>query len=166
MKKLRYIFIIVFVFQFFASNAQNEKFKALFIYNFAKNIAWQGEYSEGDFIIGVYGFSEIVNELENIAQKKKTNNQKIVIKRFKTIEEAEKCNILFIPRNKSNKIEEINTFFGNKQTLVISDKEGLKGADINFVDTEFNLEFEIYPEQIRNKQMKVSQVLIDLSKKK
>jgi len=49
-------------------NAQDEKFKAIFIYNFTKYVNWP--QIEGSFIISILGNSAITGEIESIAAKK------------------------------------------------------------------------------------------------
>ncbi len=145
------------------SYGQNEKFKALFVYNFIKNIEWPVKAQNGDFVIGVLGQPPIVQELEKIVSKKKIANRNIQIKVFESTESITNCHILFIPRKKSKKIDEISLKINDYPTLIISEKEGLKGSDINFVESDFDLEFEIFPVQIQKKGMRVSGTLINLS---
>lgn len=65
-----------------ATNAQNEKFKALFLYNFIKNIEWPQAYKQGDMIIGVMGNTPIIKELETITSSQKAGNQMMKVKVF------------------------------------------------------------------------------------
>lgn len=160
MKKIVFLLLISLVTS--TGFTQSEKFKALFVYNFTKNIDWTAAYKQGDFVIGVYGNSPMIAELIKIANKKKTGNQTIVIKKYSAPHEIHKCHILYLPRNKSSRLPTLQQSLSGKPTLIISDKEGLKGADINFLDQNRSLEFEINPAQIRRKGLKVGSSLVSL----
>ena len=54
-----------------AAFAQKEKYHSIFIYNFSKYVKWPNEKSNGEFVIGVYGSSEIVEDLKVMAESKK-----------------------------------------------------------------------------------------------
>lgn len=87
--------------------AQDEMFKALFMYNFTKDIEWPSAYTQGDFVIGVLGSSPIIAELEKIAQKKKVGNQPIVVKQFSSANSISKCNMIYLPPNKSSQLSAV-----------------------------------------------------------
>ena len=55
--------ILVLVAACLTAKAQDEKFKALFMYNFTKYIEWPQSKQTGDFVIGVVGGSPIIDEL-------------------------------------------------------------------------------------------------------
>ena len=73
------LFIIVLVAFCVSAKAQDEKFKALFMYNFTKYIEWPQTKQSGDFVIGVMGNSAIVSELNAIASKKTVGAQNIKV---------------------------------------------------------------------------------------
>ncbi|MBR5642849.1 MAG: YfiR family protein [Salinivirgaceae bacterium] len=67
------------------AKAQDEKFKALFMYNFTKYIEWPQNKQSGDFVIGVIGNPAIVGELNAIAQRKTVGSQAIKISMLKNL---------------------------------------------------------------------------------
>ena len=127
------------------TQAQNEKFKALFMYNFTKYVEWPTSLKSGNFVIGVLGNSTISEELKLIAGKQKVGGRTIVVKACSSVSEVEGCHTLYIPTNKSNLLSEVNAKFGGKPLLIVTDKEGLatKGACINFVLDGSKLRYEI-----------------------
>jgi hypothetical protein len=67
------ILVLLYIFGNTCSlKAQDEKFKAIFIYNFTKYINWPA--SEGDFVINVLGDEAITREMGEIATKKTVGN--------------------------------------------------------------------------------------------
>jgi hypothetical protein len=146
------------------ANAQNEKFKALFMYNFTKYIEWPVSQRTGDFVIGVLGNSAMVSELNTIASKQKIGSQNIVIKVFSTADEIDNCNILYLPASKSNQIGAVVNKLTGKAILIISDKAGLasQGAGINYVLDGDKLKYEVNKGSLEKRGLVVSNALLAL----
>jgi hypothetical protein len=149
-------------------HAQNEKFKALFIYNFTKHILWPDDYGEGDFVIGILGTSPVVNELNIIASKKSVNGQNIVIERYTSVKQITRCHMLYIPAYNSSKLAAVAEQCKDKPVVIITDefKTNASAASINFIMKEGYLDFEIYKDNILNKGLKVNPKLFSLGNEK
>ena len=145
-------------------NAQNEKFKALFLYNFIKNIEWPPAYSQGDLIIGVLGTNPITKELETITSTQKAGNQTMKVKIFSSVEEIKTCHIIYVSPNKAGLIPQLLTKLNSNNTLIVSDNKGgiQQGAGINFILDGDKLKFEISKQRIEQKGLKVSASLLNL----
>ena len=118
MKRISLLIIAIVVLKFSNVFAQSEKFQALFIYNFTKYIEWPTNNNQ-EFVIGVLGNDIIMNELKKVASNKKVGNQNIIVKTFTNKEEVATCNIVYIPSNKSNKLNEIIAK-ANDNTLIVT----------------------------------------------
>lgn len=167
MKRFAIFFMFTGVFCFFSNklaSAQNAQLQAVFIYNFTKNIDWPPSNSNTGFIIGVLGDSDIIDELHSISKKYKIDNQPIIIKQFSSIDKLSKCNILFVPGAESNNLATILSKLQNQSTLLIVDQaEAAKqGADINFTMHGGKLGFEINPNNLEKRDLKVSSKLLEL----
>ena len=162
MKKL--LLFLCALFFIAGASAQNEMFKALFMYNFTKDIDWPDSYKQGDFVIGVLGNSEIIAELNKIAQKKKVGGQQIKVKKFTAVNDIEKCNILYLPENKSSQLSAALEKLTDKPTLIITDKPGLaqEGAGINYVTVDGGQKFEINRNNIQARGLKINSFLLSL----
>ena len=147
-----------------AGYSQDAKFKALFMYNFTKYIEWPVEKQKGDFVIGIYGSSPINKELAIIAQKKKVGTQPIIVRQINTYSEMKGCNILFIPENRSMKIEEIVSNCSGKGTVLITEKEGMANSysGLNYVTVSGRQSFEVNRENLEKQGVKVNSVLLSL----
>lgn len=160
MKKILLITLFFSVFGFVSkSNAQIEKLKSAFIYNFAKGTEWPASSKTGDFIVGVLGKSDVTPELQKIAGARTIGAQKIALKEFSTVAEISSCHILFIPEGSSKLLPDALTKVGN--TLVITEKAGLitSGAAINFVLQDSKLRFELNKANAESRQLKISGTL-------
>lgn len=122
------------------------KTKVIYIVNFIKYIEWPPDYRSGDFVIGVLNANPaMLQELNKMAATKTAGSQKFVIKNFKTVEEIDKCNILYIPESSNNLLAEATKKLHGKSTLLITETEGdaKKGAAINFIAKDNKQAFEL-----------------------
>ncbi len=145
--------------------AQDEyQAKAFFIYNFTRLVEWPPN-SSGEFVIGIVGNNPITSQLERLTSGKLVSGQKIVIKQFKKVEEIGDCNILYISYSQSSKIADIKSKIGNRNTLIVGEKQGLteEGAAISFILNNDRLSFHINVDNAQNHGLKVSKSLVDMS---
>lgn len=154
------LFIIFFTF----GQDINYKVHSMYMYHFTRYLDWPENKKSEDFVIGVFGNSPIVSELEAIAISKKAGNQTIVIKKFNSVDDLAVCHILFVSSGKSGEIEKILTATNNKPILLVSEKTGLgkKGTGVNFVIIDDKLKFEINKSSIESHGLKVSVDLLKL----
>jgi hypothetical protein len=163
MKKL--IILLSFIsFIGWTANAQNEKFKALFIYNFTKHVEWNANKKSRDFIIAVYGSPELYASLKMIADTKTVGKQNIKVIKVNSPDEIDDCHIFYVAPTKANKVEDIKSHFRSKQVLIIGDKPGLikAGAGINLVTVDGKQKFEISKTNIEERGLDVSNALLSL----
>ena len=122
------------------TRAQDEKFKALFMYNFTKYIEWPQAKQSGDFVIGVIGNSAIVGELETIAQKKTVGAQAIKVKQVSSAEDLTKMHIVYVTEDKSGEAAGIAGKVKGKGVVLITDKPGfaLSTSGINYIKNKNN----------------------------
>jgi len=159
--------ICVALFVFLGStiiNAQNEKVKALFIYNFIKNVEWPQNNTQGDLIVGVLGSNAMKGELESLTNTQRIGNQAIKVRFFSSPEEVTNCHVLYVSPGKTGQISVLLSKLNNQSTLIISDgKNGIsQGAGINFTINDDKLRFEISKNRIEQHGMKVSSNLVKM----
>jgi hypothetical protein len=144
------------------ASAQDEKFKAIFIYNFTKYVNWP--VSEGNFVINVLGNNSIIGEIQGIATKKLVGSSKIEIKKIVTIAEIGKCHILFISAGKNDLLAEAFQIAKKNNILVITENPNSckNGSCINFLNKEGRLTFEISKANIEACGLEVSSDLMKL----
>ncbi|HTA81919.1 MAG TPA: YfiR family protein [Bacteroidia bacterium] len=140
--------------------------KVIFIYNFSKFFEWPQDYRQGDFVIGVINASPtMLAELNKLASQKTSGNQKFVIKNYKSVEEIDKCNILYIPESSNNLLAEVVKKIHGASTLLITDAEGdaRKGAAINFIWKDNKQAFELNKSNADKSHLNMSSSLKSLA---
>ena len=146
------------------SRAQDEKFKALFMYNFTKYIEWPQSKQSGDFVIGVIGNPAIVGELNAIAQRKTVGSQAIKIKEISASDEVTKMHIVYVAENKSDDAAAIAGKVKGKGVVLITDKPGLaqSTSGINYIKKDGKQSFEVNQNHLNEFGVKVSSQLLSL----
>lgn len=130
------------------ATSQIAKFKSVFTLNFIRHIGWPEETKQGDFVVGVVRDKEIASWLEQLSAGKKFGFQNVVVKEFKSVEEVQNCQVLFVSSsiNFNKNASEIIDKVGGKNTLIVCESEGAtsNGAMFNFVVRDEKLKFEIH----------------------
>ncbi len=156
--KLIVLFCLLIIAKTGYSQESKYRFHKVFFYNFTKYIEWPTTYKEGDFIMAVYGESEITELLKEMAEIKKVGVNAIKIISVDRNSLNQKINLLFVPDSQAANFNNIKSALGNKPTLLIAETEGLgkQGAMINFKDVGGKLRFEINTPAINRNGLKVS----------
>ena len=147
-----------------AGKAQDEKFKALFMYNFTKYIEWPQNKQSGDFVIGVVGGSPIIEELNAIAQRKTVGSQTIKVKQISATDDVTKMHIVYVPEGKSGDAEALAGKVKGKGVVLITDKPGYAQsiAGINYIKQDGKPKFEVSNKHLAEEGVKVSAQLLTL----
>lgn len=164
MRKICFLIIGLLFVVHNVANAQDDKFKALFLYNFTKYMEWPEVKRTGDFKIGVLGSSPITNELKAFTAKKSVGSQAIVVEEIMAIADCPKYNIVFVPAKASSNLAEITKNVANKGVLVVSDKQGMAAeySGINFVKNDGQQTFEISLKHIHEEGLNAGKSLMSL----
>ncbi len=165
-KKILYGFILLIMLLFQkVALSQYDMYKALYIYNFTKKIDWPNvdhQEKKQPFSICVFGKDyEITTYLKEFTQSKKVVDRQIIIKETKDIKELLNAEVIYVPRKSYNSFQKSAQQFKYDKPLIISDKNSFL-IDISFVETDEELLFEIKPEKIKKKRLKVSNALLKL----
>jgi len=146
----------------FCSLAQTQNYKQhpLFIYSFTRYVQWPEAYNQGDFEILVLGLSPLIEELKLLATKK-VGDRAIKIIKINGVSEIRKCNMLFVPADKSDKINEILLKIDTQSILLMTEQPGLgaQGSCINFITKEGRLAFELNQAALAKRNLKASNEL-------
>jgi hypothetical protein len=144
--------------------AQEEKFKAIFIYNFTRYINWP--IKSGDFVVTVLGNDPITGEMESIATKKMVGNSKIRIVTINSPSELGNCQIVYVVKSNSDVMAQVVKKAKESNILIITDKQNacLLGAGINFIENGGKLTFEISKQNIESCSLQVNSALLSLGK--
>lgn len=140
--------------------------QSLYIYKFTQFVSWPEEKKSGDFIIGVFGNSPILEELRLMASiKKAANEQNIVVQEVNIEDDLTQYHIIYVTSSKSRQVRTLKEQVGNLPVLIVAEREGMamKGATISFLITDYDiLKFEVNVKQLQDQQMTISDDLIKL----
>lgn len=156
MKKIFFLLLATLLLKVSSGNAQDDKFKALFIYNFTKMIEWPADKKTGDFVIVVMGNPTIAIEI--LGLKKQVVNQPIVVKEVADASAIGECHMLFIGGAEAAKLNAAVGSVAGKPTLVISDVASAcqSGASINFIKSDSGIDYEYSLANLAKQKLSVS----------
>jgi YfiR/HmsC-like len=138
---------------------QNEKFKALFIYNFTNYIEWPG--GNKSFVITILGESPIIGELKAISKIKKVGSLPIEVQKINSSGEVGSAQIVYVPASMKKNLPEITKSLSGKPVLIISD--GAQGEfGINFIEVDQKQSFQISKLNMELRKLKVNSALLAL----
>ena len=161
--------LLVFVIISLNVSAQSSipKAQAMFIYNFCRLIEWPETYRTGTFVVGVIGNSPTYNEINTFIAGKKIGTQSVLIKKYESAGQIDKCHVLFVPFNQTKNMSEIMTKVGANSTLIIGEKGDAitKGAIISFNIVADKLKFEIKPSNAKSRKINISSKLTTMAYK-
>lgn len=142
------------------SMAQEDKFKALFLYKFVEYTEWPTGTRE--ITIGVVGESPVYNELAGFAASK----ENLTVVKIQSSAEVKKCEVVFLPNTKNNLLDQFNSTIGSSSILLVSEDGDLvgQGSDIGFYLEGGKLRFLISEKDIKEKKMIPNSKLMALGK--
>ncbi len=162
--RLLTVSIVLFCSMVATANAQVDKLKAAYLYNFATMTNYPPSHQTGNFIIVVVGNSPIIAELDAIAKVKKIGSQSIEIKKVNSISEIAHAHIVYLPEDQKSKLADLLAKTSSAPTVVVGDADGSssKGAVFNFVLIDQKLRFEVNESKANAKGIKLAANLVKL----
>ncbi|NPD44945.1 MULTISPECIES: YfiR family protein [unclassified Lentimicrobium] len=143
---------------------QMSNYKSLYIYNFIKRIEWPIIESDENFHIVIYGDKNTYESILKIAETKLAGDRLIQVDYIDEVEDLVLADLIYVDYSKRKYIPEVASWIKNRPILLVSDYKNAKFTDINLFETSDGLEFIIRPELIRDKGLKLSDMLIQLGK--
>ena len=136
--------------------------KALFIYNFAKDIEWPTIYNGTDFVIGVAGDVIVLKELKTLLQDKKVSGKKITVEEYIP---GNRYNVVYISSSRNENFETIKKYARKNKTLLVTDDQNLinSGAHISFIIDQDKIRYIANKPEIEKVGLKVSEELMRYS---
>ncbi|MBN2167501.1 MAG: YfiR family protein [Marinilabiliaceae bacterium] len=159
------IVLLTFV-SVFESKAQLQKVQASFIVNFFRYIQWP-ELNSNDFVVGVYGTNPaIIKELNSMAAGQKYRNTSIKVIEVVSVEEAAKCQILFLSAGNSNLPKRMKEVLNNASTLIITEEQNYMPSHsvINFKVVDQKLIFSVNQKNAELRNLAINSRLLALAK--
>lgn len=162
---MRHFTIVVFSFLLLNAgllNAQSqEKIYTSMILNFARGIQWPSFIADDKFVIGVFEYPPLANELNIATEVAKISGKKVEVREFAYAEDVTDCHVIFIPAYKAKQVPKVLASLGKKPTLIVTNKPQLAKTTggINLVLVNGKLQYEINCKSLEEKGMKISSAL-------
>jgi len=157
------------LFYSFRSNSSTDSnaVKAMFIYNFTKYFDWSEQITKNEFVIAVYGNSNVTNYLREIAKRKVVNGKTIIIKVISSEKEAVGVQMIFVPEHSGGVLRALSINEKFKSVLLIAEESGSikRGAHINLVNINGKMGFEINQSLLKHNGVLFSKEISSLAVK-
>lgn len=149
-----------------AEPAMEYQVKAAFLLNFLPFVEWPAAaFSDAStpICIGVLGDDPFGPALDKMIEGEIIHNRKVVVKRFRQLDELKTCHLLFISKSERGRINQILGAVKDASTLTVSETDGFakRGGIINFILEGNKIRFEINPSVARAKGLKISSQLLE-----
>lgn len=172
MAVLRFLFYAAFsCLIIFAGNAGAvEKYseyqvKATFLYNFISFVEWpQSTENRGSITVCTFGETPVFSNLAAF-DGDKVRGKTVEIERIKTINEADKCDVLFLAVSERDKARKLLSHIKNLPVLSVSDIPGFveSGGIIQFVEEGSKVRFKINLNAAKDAGLKISSRLLKIA---
>jgi hypothetical protein len=188
--KIKVYILIVMVLALFAvpqvradsASVREYQVKAAFLYNFIMFVDWPNEKigsNNEPIVIGIIGKDPFENAFDPVKDKQ-AKDRKVIIKRFKGLEELKKdqaafnqeietirkCHLLFICRSEEKVVKEITDLVKDNNVLTVGDMPNFLeagGGIINFVLEEQKVRFEINGTAAKEAKLQIRSQLLRLA---
>jgi hypothetical protein len=112
--------------------------KAVFLFNFSQFVDWPPAAFAGPrapITICVLGHDPFGAALDDIVQGEIVNGRPLAVQRYRGVEEAGSCHILFIDRSEQGRLAEILARLAGRSVLTVSDMDNFarRGGMIRFM---------------------------------
>ena len=100
--------------------------EAVILYKIIQLSQWPDDKSIVEFNIGIYDSSSYTTTFKKIFKHQKIRNKNIKILKFNPYTDKQSIHVLFITRNNTHKLKEINRLLKGKHVLIITDQSNDK----------------------------------------
>jgi len=100
--------------------------EAVILYKIMQLSQWPADKSIPEFNIGIYDSSSYITTFKKIFKQQKIRNKKLNIFKFNPYKDKKNIHVLFITRNNTHKLKEINRLLKGKHVLIITDQSNDK----------------------------------------
>ena len=149
--------------------AEEYALKATYLFNFTRFIVWPADAfadAKEPFVIGVLGEDPFKKLLDEAVQGEKAAGREIVVRRFKRLEDLQRCHLLFIAQSETARLAAILDRVKGTGCLTVGDSHdtGHPGAVISFCVTNARkVRFEINMAAAEGERLKPNAKLLQIA---
>ncbi len=146
--------------------AREYDLKAAFLYNILKFVDWPDEIQiRPHLVIGILGEDPFGASIE-VLRNKMIGRRIVVIRRGSSVQALKRCDVLFVSRSETDRLERIVRSVLPMHTLVVGDTAGFaeRGVMVNFFLLDRKVRFEINVEAARRAKLTISSQVLRLGR--
>lgn len=131
--------------------------QSVFVYAAVKYMEWPAD-NLPQFRILLFGESPLFAELLKMAQIKKAGDRNIEVQMLTNLDDIKQCHIIYVANSKTNAIAKLLTMDAVQNAVIMSEQTGGidKGSDLNFLNENDRLTFQMNTKSLSAKGIKVS----------
>jgi hypothetical protein len=142
--------------------------KAVFLFNFTQFIQWPPaafSRSSEPFCIGILGEDPFGPFLDQTIQGEKVKGHPLIVKRYRTLAEVKKCQILFVSRSEDGHWPAIVEAMKGKGVLMVGDQEGFArtGGVMGFKTENNKIKLGVNVEAAKREKLAISSKILRLA---
>jgi len=143
--------------------------KAVFLFNFAQFVEWPSNAfanENSDMVIGILGDDPFGAILDQTVKGEVVHGRKIAVRRLSAEDSVDGCQILFISRSESDRVESLLRSLRGTSILTVSEQDRFceQGGIINFVRRDQNVRLEINRPVAESAGLKINARLLSLAR--
>lgn len=149
-----------------AMGAQNNKVRAIFMFQLTRYSSWEVEAGAKSFVVTVVGADDVADEFENVTKGKTIQGLPINVIKSSTARNLPKSDVIYLAPSFADRTRSvISDQYGNK-TLVIGGREGMcqNGAQVSLTDDGTKVGFEWSRHNIEKGGVKISPKILSMGK--
>ena len=148
-----------------AAVLQEYQVKAIFLFNFTQFVEWPPTSfaaSDAPLAICVLGNDPFGNYLDDALRNETVNERRLVVRRYRSIDDVSGCQILFIGQSEIAHVEAALAHVANTGTLTVSDTHDFiaHGGMVGFVTADNHVRLHINAAAARSAGLTVSSKLL------
>ncbi|TND08591.1 MAG: hypothetical protein FD123_2095 [Bacteroidetes bacterium] len=138
--------------------------KAIFIYNFTRQVVWPETFKSDKFIIGVLGNSMVTDKLKKITKDKKALG-KLIDVRVYSIDNLQASHILFVPHDQVSSLGKVRSALGSRPMLLVTEESfwNSVASHVNFYIDDSHLRYQLNKGTAEKAGLKITQEMVRFS---
>jgi hypothetical protein len=149
-------------------NYKEYQIKAAFLYNFTQFIEWPtNAFPEAGtpLKIGILGNDPFGKTLDDLVRDEKVNGHPLVVNRYRRVEEAKDCHILFVCQSEMSRMDDILHALKGRAILTVGESEGFakNGGIIRFITEKNKTRLRINAPAAKDANLIISAKLLRLA---
>jgi hypothetical protein len=142
-----------------------QKLEAVYLLNFGRFVSWPASDftdARAPLIIGVLGRDPFGRFLDDVVKGETIGQHPVIVRRFVSVREVDRCHILFVSESESPRLETIISELADRHILTVSDIPDFayRGGIIQFLNERERVRFRINLQRAKNSSLELSAKLL------